>query len=281
MTATTAENKTSSFDRPAPDDVVRFLGAIFDPTDYILVRPTETYTEGNRKKTDVVFRAQRWQRACMRAKEGPWQSLLKTLEDHRANAFFGVCPRVGTVRVLWADLDHCTVEEALKRCEPAGLPRWSVVVRSGNGAHLYWILSEPYQIDDVERPPAVLTRFLDQGEGKKKKPVKYIKDKAGELGMRLYLEDGKTLNPECSWGELSGKARHAQDVLAGLAAKIGGDHTTDLARCLRLPGTLNRKNERTGVQPVPCELIECEPSSRPHGRGARRWPRFRCGRLDR
>jgi P4 family phage/plasmid primase-like protien len=274
MSTGLVQSNSGSFERPAPDNVVHFLVALFEPNDHILVRPTETWTEGNRKKSQVIYTAQRWQRACILNKEGPWQSLLKILESHRANAFFGVCPRVGpkgqfdlswqirTVRVLWADLDHCTVEEAGKRCATSGLPRPSVSVRSGHGTHLYWLLSEPYRIDDVEKPPAVFTGFLDQGEGKKKRPVKYIKGKVGELGICLYLDDGKTPNPECPWGELSAKARHVQDVLAGLAAKIGGDHTTDLARCLRLPGTLNRKNERNGVQPVPCELVECEPSRR-------------------
>jgi hypothetical protein len=258
--------------RPAPDDVVRFLAAIFDKHDYVLVRPVETWIEGSRKKSQPIFRRQRWQRASFLSTEGPWQSLLKDLETYRANAFFGVCPRVGPkglfdlswqiriVRVLWADVDHCTVEEALKRCEDASLRRPSIVVSSGLGGHLYWILSEPYLIDDVEKPPAVFTGFLDQGEGMKKKPIKYIKGKAGELGISLYLEDGKTPNPECPWGDLSPKARHAQDVLAGLATKIGGDHTSDLARSLRLPGTMNRKDERNGRQPVPCELVECDPT---------------------
>lgn len=274
MAADAPQNKPSSFDRSAPEDAVRFLDALFNAQDYILIRPVEAWIEGSRKKSRVIYEYQRWQRASMLAKEGPWQSLLNISEKQCANLFFGVCPRVGpkgqfdlswqirTIRVLWADLDHCAVPQALKQCEAAGLPRPSVVVCSGNGVHLYWILNEPYLIDDAEQPAAVLTSFLDQGEGKKKKPVKYIQPKKDELGITLYLDDGKTPNPECPWGELSDKARHMQDVLAGLAAKIGGDHTSDLARCLRLPGTLNRKDERNGKQPVPCELVECEPTRR-------------------
>jgi hypothetical protein len=234
---------------------------MFDPHDYVLVRPTETWVEGNRKRSLVLYKSTRWQRASFLATAGPWQSLLNIAQANCANLLFGVCPRLGpkgqfdlswqirTVRVLWADLDHCTVEDALKRCQDAGLPRPSIVVRSGNGVHLYWILSEPYLIDDVEKPPAVFTGFLDQGEGKKKKPVKYIKGKPGELGITLYLDDGKTPNPECPWGDLSPKARHAQDVLAGLATKIGGDHTSDLARSLRLPDTLPVRPVRNGGAP--------------------------------
>src|SRR5262249_3057901 len=61
---------------------------------------------------------------------------------------------------------------------------------------------------------------------------------------------------------LSPKAEHVQDVLAGLAARIGGDHTTDLARLLRLPCTLNRKNQRNGNEPMPCVGVECRPKRR-------------------
>jgi hypothetical protein len=51
-------------------------------------------------------------------------------------------------------------------------------------------------------------------------------------------------------------------MLAGIAAYLGGDHTQDLSRLLRLPGTLNRKNEHNGRTPVPCELAECHKDRR-------------------
>src|SRR5690606_6735036 len=53
---------------------------------------------------------------------------------------------------------------------------------------------------------------------------------------------------------LSAKAQLVQDVVQGMAARIGGDHTHDLARLLRLPGTMNRKDQRNGREPVPCEI---------------------------
>ena len=122
-------------------------------------------------------------------------------------------------------------------------------------AHLYWILSEPYLIDDVGDPPPVFTDFTDQGEGKKKKPRKYLK---GADGEKVYI-DGQDKHNAPS---LSPKAQHIQDILAGMASKIGGDHTTDLSRLLRVPGTLNRKDQRNGREPVPCTLVECDPNRR-------------------
>jgi hypothetical protein len=50
--------------------------------------------------------------------------------------------------------------------------------------------------------------------------------------------------------------------LAGIAKVCGGDHTTDLSRLLRLPGTLNRKDQRNGREPIPTVLVECDASRR-------------------
>jgi hypothetical protein len=127
--------------------------------------------------------------------------------------FCGVCPRLGPagrydlswqiriVRVLWADLDYCTVAEALQRCQDTGLPRPSIVVRSGNGVHLYGILSEPFSIDDVWMPPAVLTEWTDPGAGKRI-ARKYIQGKNGQR-IYLYLRKGIHGHATC---------RHAKDL---------------------------------------------------------------------
>ena len=83
----------------------------------------------------------------------------------------------------------------------------------------------------------------------RKKPRKYI----SENGEKVYLDQRRHVS------RLSPKAEHFQDVLAGIAKALGGDHTTDLSRLLRLPGTFNRKDERNGRKPVPAELVECDP----------------------
>ncbi len=53
-----------------------------------------------------------------------------------------------------------------------------------------------------------------------------------------------------------------QDILSGLAEAIGGDHTTDLTRLLRVPGTYNRKDQRNGRQPILSELVVCDANRR-------------------
>ena len=60
---------------------------------------------------------------------------------------------------------------------------------------------------------------------------------------------------------LSAKAQHIQDILAGIA-KAWEAITRPTSPAARLPGSLNRKDERNGREPVPTELVECEPSRR-------------------
>ena len=249
-----------------PPDVKRFLGALFRGQEKVTVRLIETWTEKGKKHRRNVYNLTRHITSFLLQGKGNWKELLRESEAERANVFFGVCPRfvgrgrydlawqIRVIHVLWADLDNCTPEEAIRRCEGAGVPRPSIIVRSGHGVHLYWLLDRTYLIDDVGDPPPVLKEFTDRGPGQKKKCRPYIEMD----GEKVYL-DWKS-NPQIP--RLSQKAEHAQHVLAGIAAKIGGDHTKDLARLLRLPCTLNRKNERNGVEPVPCVLVECEPTRR-------------------
>jgi putative DNA primase/helicase len=261
-----------------PEDLVRFIGAIFRRNDHIVIRPIESWVDNGKKQNHILFKKVKHLRASSLADPVIWNMLARIAAADRANIYFGVCPREGpngqydlawqirSVRALWSDLDSCTVEEALERCHKTYLPLPSIVVSSGHGVHLYWILAEPYLIDPA-RPPAVLTEWVDRGEGQRKAVRKYIEPKKGQR-VYLYLPDrktggdSKTPNPECEWGDLSPTAMHVQDVLGGIASKIGGDHTQDLSRLLRLPATLNRKNERNGVEPAPCQLVECHPERR-------------------
>jgi P4 family phage/plasmid primase-like protien len=261
---------------PAESDAIRFLHALFEPGDWILTRPIETWTDNGQKRSRVDYQAvQYWPVGRSTGKEWIRDSgeflgrhLRRQLDRaaaEKTNLFFGVCPRLGpggafdqawqirTVRVLWNDVDHCTPDDAFKRCEAAGLPRPTILVNSGNGCHPYWLLSEPYLIDDAEAPPPVHTEFVDQGEGKKKKRRLYIQNGSPE---KIYV-DTPGNRPA-----LSPKAQLVQDVVAGIASKIGGDHTQDLSRILRLPGTMNRKDQRNGREPVPCTLVECDPTRR-------------------
>ena len=248
---------------PAVEACVRFLGAVFAESDTILFRPIETWTEGGRKRSKVDYGNTCYRQAKPVSFQPTLLHLLRLAERERLNLFFGVCPRVGhkgrfdqawqirTVRALWTDIDHVSVEESRARVAKAGLPVPSVIVNSGNGVHLYWILDEPYLVDDAGDPPPVLTEWTESAGGRKQ-PRKYVV----ENGDRLYLDRHRHLS------RLSPKAEYLQDVLAGIAKAIDGDHTTDLSRLLRLPGTFNRKDQRNGREPVPSELVECDPARR-------------------
>lgn len=240
-----------------------FLQALFEEQDRILFRPIETWNDAGTKRSKVDYKNTTHRNATPQSLYFTLRHQLTVAERTRANLFFGVCPRFGdkgrfdlgwqirTVRALWADVDHVTVDEVRERLATSGLPDPSILVNSGHGAHLYWKLAEPYLIDDADDPPAVETEWIEGPDGRRK-PRRYVLD--GD--DRIALDQRKSAS------RLSPKALHVQNVLAGIADACGGDHTTDLARLLRLPGTLNRKDERNGRTPVRTALIECDPSRR-------------------
>jgi|GEM_PF-797740 len=253
-----------------PDDMLanvevaaQFLTSLFDERDQVLFRPIETWTEAGCKKSRVDYRNTCYRVAKPQLLKVTMLQLLRLADKDRLNLFFGVCPRVGnkgrfdlawqirTVRALWTDIDHVTIDQARERIAKSALPEPSIIVHSGNGVHLYWLLEQPYLIDDAGDPPAVLTEWVE-GPGGRKKPRKYIVQDA----ERVYLDGRRHMS------RLSPKAQRLQDILAGVAQACGGDHTTDLSRLLRLPGTLNRKDERSGREPTPTALVTCDSTRR-------------------
>ncbi len=238
---------------------ITLLTTLFDPSDLILFRPVETWTEGARKRSRVDYRNVCYRPANPVTLENTLTRLESTSQLERTNLFFGVCPRFGgdgkfdfawqirTVRCLWADLDHCSVDEAIDRCIAKSIPDPSAIVHSGNGAHLYWLLDRPYIIDDVETPLPVEVERITSVDGRTRSK-RYIL----EGNDRVYIDKRHHL------AKLSNKALLLQDHLAGIAQALHGDHTIDLTRLLRLPGTLNCKDQRSGREPVLCELLECD-----------------------
>jgi hypothetical protein len=258
-----------------------FLQALFTPSDLILFRPIETWTELGRKKSRVDYDGIRYERFGLRAADGSWvwwpgkvestlSEILARAEAESTNIFFGTCPRYGadgrydlawqirTVRTLWCDVDNATPGEVQARIQSAGLPAPSVLVHSGNGCHVYWLLDQPAEIADADTPQPVHTEWQERtdhtsGATKKKRKL-YLTDPT--TGEHLSLDARQNIP------ELSPQAQAIQDILAGIAAKIGGDHTQDLSRILRIPGTWNRKDQRNGRAPVSCSLIHCDPGRR-------------------
>jgi putative DNA primase/helicase len=244
-------------------DGFRLLTTLFEPKDTVLYRPIETWTEAEKKRSRILYKQTMHRVAEPSLVEATVEQLLEMAATERANLFFGVCPRFGgkqqfdlawqirLARCIWSDVDKVSADEMNERLAQSGLPLPSITVASGNGFHHYWLLDEPYLIDDAGDPPRIETEWEVKED--KKRPKKYFVDASGE---RIYLTN-RALVPK-----LSPKAMHLQDILKGLATTIGGDHTHDLSRILRIPGTLNRKDEKNGRPPVPCTLVELDASRR-------------------
>jgi len=240
---------------------VTLLTTLYDAKDLLLFRPVETWTEGEHKRSRVDYPRVRYRLANRDGLQRFISYFNFESQKELTNQFFGVCPRVAdqgrfdlawqirTVRCLWADIDNCDVSVALERVASAALPYPTAVVNSGNGVHLYWRLDQPFVIDDAGPSIPVHIEPINSGESRKKARRYVLEGKD-----RVYLDQRHHLT------KLSPKALQIQDVLAGIAEDIGGDHTTDLTRLLRVPGTYNRKDQRNGRQPILSELIECDAS---------------------
>ncbi|MDX1963860.1 MAG: hypothetical protein SFX18_11945 [Pirellulales bacterium] len=249
-------------DDPNIKTCMEFLVALFMKDDLILIRPNETWEEGGKKQSKIDFKSVSHCRLDYSNMELCLIMLFPDTEKKMTNLYFGVCPRYGdksqydlawqirTVRTLWMDIDHITYGDALKAVNNAKLPPPSVAVNSGNGVHFYWLLDEPYLIDDAGPPPAVLKGWNRGPQGNK--PFQYIV----EDGEKILLKSRPNLT------KLSPKAHHIQNVLKGMAKASGGDCVSDLSRLLRLPGSYNRKNQRNGRTPVMTELLQCNPNQR-------------------
>lgn len=261
----------TSFEPPPPaalpssphEQFARLLSQLFDPDDCILIRPIESWAKAGKKQSRTIW-GQTKCRALKAISSVTFDRLERIGERFLANIFFGVCPRFGsdgydfawqirTVRCLWSDIDDVPPDDAVARCLANGLPKPSIIVGSGtHGAHLYWLLSAPYLIDDVGDPPRALKEWVEI-DGRKR-AVHYYSDSA--TGARRYLDD-PTTGDKLEHPDLSPKAARIRRILQGIAATIHGDHTIDLTRLLRLPGTMNRKDQRNGREPRPCVLLEC------------------------
>ena len=165
---------TASTVNPQTADTLAFMEALFTQGDTLLIRPVESWIEGGKKKSRVDFTGTQYLKVSEPdvAETTPrtlaiFESIARRSALQKTNTFFGVCPRFGSggeydrawqirvVRALWADIDNATVEMVIQRIMVAELPRPSIIVSSGNGVHVYWLLDQPYLIDDAGEPPRI------------------------------------------------------------------------------------------------------------------------------
>ena len=147
--------------RKPQDQLQRFLSTLYRPNDVVEVRPIEIWTDATdgRRHSLVLGHERGWH-----TPQELWarhRALAALNCRQRANIFMGVNPRarkgagrkcdIRTCRCVWADMDEVTAEVARWRCHVVGLPDPSIVVDSGSGVHLYWLLDQAADVSGMAK----------------------------------------------------------------------------------------------------------------------------------
>ena len=114
----------------------RFFACLYEPDDLVELRLLPSKRRSYKRVADLPELADE----------------LRQLNERGEHVFISANPRrreggkaadVALARTLFVDIDHATVEDALRRVRSAGLPEPTVIVDSGHGTHCYWRLTEP------------------------------------------------------------------------------------------------------------------------------------------
>ena len=155
------------------EQLEEFIGAMFEPSDFVELRPIETWEDDGKKRSRLLFRDRAWIRASALPDHFDRLNGLNVGRE-RGNIFFGVAPRprprtgkkddIKVVRCIWVDVDDCSPDEFSTIVSEAGLPKPSIIIDSGHGTHAYWLLDEPFAItctEDRDRIESIMTRLSD------------------------------------------------------------------------------------------------------------------------
>ena len=177
----------------------KFFKLLFGVSVWVSFRLIGIWTEGGRKFSRVNYDQSRCKAVELL---DPYRlSMLDHLAERKLeNVFFGCAPRFGskgfeeswqirTIPFLWVDIDNCSVEEAKERCQIAGLSAPSIIVNSGNGVHIYWLLESPYLIDDAGDPPQVKKEWATIND--KRRPIQFYIDP--DDVEKIYLTNARRL----------------------------------------------------------------------------------------
>ena len=142
--------------RDGIDQLNRFLAALYEEHDLIELRPIEIWNDPceSRRRSKVIRSERAWLRPAELVDRFDHYARLNL--ERRANLFMGVNPRlrvgrgskadVGVCRSLWADMDEVSPEMARWRCQFAGIPDPSILIDSGSGVHMYWLLDHAVDV---------------------------------------------------------------------------------------------------------------------------------------
>ena len=155
-----ASDDHGAYFRTSQNQFSKFISALYDSDNLVELRPIETWTDprtGNRRSR--LLRDYHWWLTPGELRSA-YSELAALNRKQWANIFVGVNPRersgatkkrdIRLCRSIWADIDRVSISDATDRWSALELPSPSIVVQSGSGAHLYWLLDTPHELKDNE-----------------------------------------------------------------------------------------------------------------------------------
>ena len=232
MDVTTDQQNGNGIDK---QQAVEFLTAVFRKEDHVLF---DTWNDKTRVWFNPVPECEDFEAAIDK---------MDAFNQQGGCVYFGVNPRKknatgndGTSHAVcyYADFDGTTPERALQTIREAGLPEPSIVVASGGGTHVYWLLEE--QEDNLEAW---------------KERMKWIAYSLGSSVADHLPKPGKDATDE----EKARLKKLRKEVLARNGA--ADDGVCDIQRLSRVPGFINRKPDYAHCPPQ-TKMLKCDKNLR-------------------
>lgn len=109
-------------------------------------------------------------------------NILQVCYANERDLYVGVCPRtkIGSSvpslgRVVWVDCDGVTQDEVKQSLWDLKLPGASMVVESGSGVHVYWLLDRDYTTDEIHKVTRWLSHNVKGGDGVAHDPTRILR----------------------------------------------------------------------------------------------------------
>lgn len=153
-------------------DVERWMRTLFRPGETIELRAKSSQDKG------LGWRG--W--ITLDDMDNLLETIIPVNEANERNLWAGVCPRSGygsgvpaVARVVWADVDGLSPEQTMTGLSSMSLPEPTMVVSSGHGTHLYWMLDRDHKPEEIRAVNRWLSSNVPGADGGVHDPTRVLR----------------------------------------------------------------------------------------------------------